>query len=56
MSSHSSDCVEIRPVTEDSSNSTDLERLAWELSPSTSENVLLSGDRGVFIPELGRKI
>ena len=34
----------------------DLERLAWELSLTISKRVLTSGDQGVFIPELGRKI
>ena len=52
MSSHSSDCVEIRHL----SNSVDLEQLVQELSLTTYERVLLSGDQGVFIPELGHKI
>ena len=56
MSSHNFDCVEILPVAEDLSNSVDLERLAREISPATSEHVLPSSDRGVFIPELSRKI
>ena len=58
MSSHSSDCVEITPIAKDLSSFVDLERLTWELSPTTSEHVLpsKSRDRGVFISELGCKI
>ena len=56
MSSHSSDCVEVFPTTEESSSSVDLERLARELSPASSEHVLPSSDRGIYIPELGRRI
>ena len=56
MSSHSSNYIEIRPITEDSSSLVDLERLARELSPTTSERVLLSMHIGIFIPELGCKI
>ena len=56
MSSHSSDCIEIRSVAPDSSSLVDLEQLAQELSPITSEYMLPSEDRGVCIPELGRKI
>ena len=56
MSSRSYDCIEIRPVAEDSSNLVDLKRLPLELSPTIFERVLSSRDRGVFIPELGCKV
>ena len=56
MSSHSSDCVETRLIVVDSSSSVDLEQLMRELSLAISERVLSSGDRGIFIPDLGRKI
>ena len=56
MSSHSSDCVEVFPTVKESNNSADLERLVREISPASSEYVLLSLDRGVYIPELGRRI
>ena len=56
MSSHNSDCVEIFPIAEESSSSMDLERLAREISPASSEHVLPSSDQGIYIPELGRRI
>ena len=56
MPSHNSYCVKILPIAEDSSSSVDLERLAREISLATSEHVLPSGDRGVFILELSHKI
>ena len=34
----------------------DLEQLAPELSPASFKHVLPSSDRGIYIPELGRKI
>ena len=56
MSSHNLDCVEVFPTAEESSNSVDLERLAHELSPASSEHVLPSSDREIYILELGRRI
>ena len=56
MYSHNSDCVEVFPTTKESSSSVDLERLACELSSASFEHVLLSLDRGIYIPELGRRI
>ena len=53
---HSLDCVEIFPIAEKLSSSVDLERLARKISQTSSEHVLLSSDRGVYIPELGRRI
>ena len=56
MSSHSLDCVEIFPIAQESSSSVDLERLVREISPASSEHVLLSLDRGIYISELGQRI
>ena len=56
MSSHSSNCMEIFPNVEESSSSVDLEQLTQELSPASSEHVMSSLDRGIYIPELGRRI
>ena len=56
MSSHSFDYVKITPIAKDLSSFVDLKQVAQELSLTTSECVLLSGDRGVFILELGQKI
>ena len=56
MSSHSSDCAEVFPNVEESSSSVDLEHLVHELSPVSSEHVMPSSGRGIYIPELGRRI
>ena len=56
MSSHSSDYVEIFPTAKESSSSIDLKRLAREIKPALSKHVLPSSDRGIYIPELGRRI
>ena len=56
MYSHSSNCVKVFPTAKESSSSVDLERLACEVSPASSKHVLLSLDRGIYIPELGRRI
>ena len=56
MSSHSSDCFKISPIAKDLISSVDLEWLAHEISLVTSEHVLLSSNRGVFILELDCKI
>ena len=56
MSSHNSDYVEVFPTVEESSSLVDLEKLACEISPASSEHVLPSSDRGIYIPELGKRI
>ena len=56
MSSHNLDCVEVFPTAEESSSSVDLERLAHKLSLASFEHVLPSSDRGIYIPELSRRI
>ena len=56
MSSHSSDCVEVFPTAEESSSSTDLERLAREINPTSFEHMLPSSNRGIYIPDLGRRM
>ena len=56
VSSHSSNFVEVFPTADESSNSVDLEQLVRELSQTSSEHVLPSSDRGIYIPELGKRI
>ena len=48
--------MDVFPTAEKSSSSVDLEKLVRELSPASSEHVMPSSERGIYIPKLGRRI